>query len=94
MNRFVKESMLNDYDMSVHPVQNEILDIWQCFKSQRRLFLSQAFDTRLTELAARVCSLQKTGESGVTEEMLPADVILTVEEVAKDVDRCFTSVLV
>ncbi|GLD49701.1 nesprin-2-like protein [Lates japonicus] len=46
----------------------------------------QGFDTRLTELAARVDSLQKTGESSVTREMLPADVTLTVDAVAKDLD--------
>lgn len=90
----MKEYTLNENDMSILPVQKEILDIRQCFKSQRRLFLSQEFDTRLTELAARAHSLQKTGESSITEEMLPADVSLTVDGVAKDVDRCFTSALV
>ncbi|XP_056219440.1 nesprin-2-like [Seriola aureovittata] len=46
----------------------------------------QDFDTRLTELAARVYSLQNTGESSITQDVLPADVTLTVDGVAKDVD--------
>ncbi|XP_022621783.1 nesprin-1-like [Seriola dumerili] len=46
----------------------------------------QDFDTRLTELAARVYRLQNTGESSITQDVLPADVTLTVDGVAKDVD--------
>ncbi|XP_071323734.1 nesprin-2a isoform X2 [Trachinotus anak] len=46
----------------------------------------QDFDTRLTELATRVCSLQNTGESSITQEKLPADVILIVDGVSKDID--------
>ncbi|TMS12618.1 hypothetical protein E3U43_017576 [Larimichthys crocea] len=46
----------------------------------------QDCETRLTELAARVHDLQKTGESSATRETLPAGVIWTVDAVAKDVD--------
>ncbi|KAM7367651.1 hypothetical protein PAMP_013936 [Pampus punctatissimus] len=40
----------------------------------------QDCDTRLTMLAAGVCDLLRTGESSITQEMLPAD----VDAVAKD----------
>ncbi|KAI3364132.1 hypothetical protein L3Q82_010949, partial [Scortum barcoo] len=46
----------------------------------------QDCDTRLTELAERVCELQKTGEPSSTQETLPAGVILTVDAVAKNLD--------
>ncbi|XP_037606336.1 nesprin-2-like isoform X2 [Sebastes umbrosus] len=46
----------------------------------------QDCDTRLAELAAKVQDLQKTRESSITHEMLPADVTLTVDAVAKDLD--------
>ncbi|XP_044232894.1 nesprin-2-like isoform X4 [Thunnus albacares] len=46
----------------------------------------QDCDNRLTVLAARVDDLQRTGESSITQEMLPADVILTVDAAAKDLD--------
>ncbi|KAM6906809.1 nesprin-2a [Lycodopsis pacificus] len=46
----------------------------------------QDCDTRLTELGARVHDLQTTGESSRTREILPADVTLTVDAVAKDLD--------
>ncbi|XP_040920887.1 nesprin-2a [Toxotes jaculatrix] len=46
----------------------------------------QDFDTRLTELAARVYSLQNPGESGITLEILPAGVIVNVDGAAKDLD--------
>ncbi|XP_062293145.1 nesprin-2 isoform X5 [Scomber scombrus] len=39
-------------------------------------------DTRLTVLAARVIDLQRTEQSGITQEMLPAD----VDAAAKDLD--------
>lgn len=57
--------------------------------SKKHLCLSQDCDTRLTELAARVCDLQKTGESSITQETFPTGVILTVDAVAKDLDRYF-----
>ncbi|AWP20311.1 putative nesprin-2-like [Scophthalmus maximus] len=47
----------------------------------------QDFDCRLTDLAARVYGLQNIGESGITAEMLPADVLSTVDGVAEDFDR-------
>lgn len=47
----------------------------------------------LTVLAERVYGLQRR-ESSITQEMLPADVILTVDEVAKDLDRYFIPFLI
>ncbi|XP_073348713.1 LOW QUALITY PROTEIN: nesprin-2a [Pagrus major] len=46
----------------------------------------QDCDTRLTELAASVDGLQKTGELSMTKETLPAGFNLTVKAVAKDLD--------
>uniref|UniRef100_A0AAQ6IQR6 KASH domain-containing protein n=1 Tax=Anabas testudineus TaxID=64144 RepID=A0AAQ6IQR6_ANATE len=43
----------------------------------------QISDNRITELAARVDHLQKTGELSTTQEMLPTDVILSVSAVAR-----------
>uniref|UniRef100_UPI003AAB4D75 uncharacterized protein n=1 Tax=Centroberyx gerrardi TaxID=166262 RepID=UPI003AAB4D75 len=53
----------------------------------------QDCETSLTEFAARVYDLQNTGESKVTQEKLPADVILTVDEVAKKLDSLSSSFL-
>ncbi|XP_068433248.1 nesprin-2a [Clinocottus analis] len=50
---------------------------------KQQLYTIQDYDTRLTELGARVYELQKTGES---QEILPADVMLTVDATAKDLD--------
>lgn len=55
------------------------------------LFLSQDLDTRLTEVAAGVNNLQIMSESSVTQEMLPADVILSVSAAFKELARYFTS---
>lgn len=56
-------------------------------------FVLQVSDARLTELAARVDHLHKSGESSITQEMIPADVVLTLDTVSKDLSRCVTSVL-
>ncbi|KAK5852699.1 hypothetical protein PBY51_006549 [Eleginops maclovinus] len=50
-------------------------------------------ETRLTELSLRVSDLQKTGESSLTEEVLPADVTLTIDAVTKDLDSLTTTIL-
>ncbi|KAM9339272.1 nesprin-2a [Symphorus nematophorus] len=47
----------------------------------------QDCDAKLTELAARVNNLQKTGEASITQETLPAGVISTAGAVSKDLDR-------
>lgn len=59
------------------------------FNCKSILLLPQDFDCRLTDLAARVYGLQNIGESGITAEMLPADVLSTVDGVAEDFDRYF-----
>ncbi|XP_026174095.1 nesprin-2a isoform X2 [Mastacembelus armatus] len=46
----------------------------------------QDCDIRMTELAARVYALQKTGESSIAQKILPADVVLTVDTALKDLD--------
>ncbi|XP_041660769.1 nesprin-2 [Cheilinus undulatus] len=46
----------------------------------------QDCDSRLTELAAKVSDLQKSEESRITEEILPADVTLSLEAATKDLD--------
>ncbi|KAF1376843.1 hypothetical protein PFLUV_G00215650 [Perca fluviatilis] len=53
----------------------------------------QDCDTRLTELAARVYDLRRTGDLSIAQEMLPADVTLTVDAVAKDLDGLMTTFL-
>ncbi|XP_034756192.1 nesprin-2-like [Etheostoma cragini] len=53
----------------------------------------QDWDTRLTEMAARVYNLRRTGDSSIAQEKLPADVILTVDAVAKDIDSLRTTFL-
>ncbi|XP_031717653.1 nesprin-2a isoform X2 [Anarrhichthys ocellatus] len=53
---------------------------------KQQWYTIQDCDTRLTELGARVYDLQKTGESSSTQEIPPADVTLTVDAVAKDLD--------
>ncbi|XP_035851599.1 nesprin-2 [Sander lucioperca] len=53
----------------------------------------QDCDTRLTELAARVYDLRRTGDSSIAQEMLPADVTLSVDAVAKDLDSLMTTFL-
>ncbi|XP_029351666.1 nesprin-2a isoform X2 [Echeneis naucrates] len=53
----------------------------------------QDSDTSLTELVARINILQKAGESSVTPERLPADVTLTVDGAAKDLDSLRTTFL-
>ncbi|XP_044023969.1 nesprin-2 isoform X2 [Siniperca chuatsi] len=53
---------------------------------KQQWYTIQDCDTRLTELAAKVYDLQKTGESSITQETLPTGVILTVDAVAKDLD--------
>lgn len=65
---------------------------WKTVSPKKHLFLFQVSDTRLTELAARVDHLQKSGESSITQDLIPADVILTVDTVAKDLNRYFTFV--
>ncbi|XP_054474146.1 nesprin-2-like [Anoplopoma fimbria] len=61
----------------------ELPDISQL---KQQWYTIQDCDTRLAELAARVYDLQKTGESSSTQEILPAEVTLTVDAVAKDLD--------
>ncbi|XP_069371611.1 nesprin-2a isoform X5 [Paralichthys olivaceus] len=46
----------------------------------------QDFDSSLSSWAARAHSLQNIGESSVTQERLPADVILTIDGVVKDLN--------
>ncbi|XP_068564553.1 nesprin-2a [Cebidichthys violaceus] len=53
---------------------------------KQQWYTIQDCDTRLADLGARVYDLQKTGESSGTQEILPADVTLTVDAVAKDLD--------
>ena len=49
--------------------------------------------TGLSSWAARVHVLQRVGESGAAQEMLPADVIVTIDGAVEDLNRYFTSFL-
>ncbi|XP_059211817.1 nesprin-1 [Centropristis striata] len=60
---------------------------------KQQWFTIQDCDSRLTELAERVNALQKSEESSITLEMLPADVTLTVDTVAEELDSLKSTLL-
>ncbi|XP_078030046.1 nesprin-2a isoform X4 [Epinephelus lanceolatus] len=68
----------------VSPDTNQLKQQW---------YTLQDCDTRLTELAARVNDLKKTGELGISQEPLHAEVTLTVEAVAKDLNSITSALL-